>query len=110
MSEAFGSAIERRAFELPGYPLFSVRPAVERRKGRNGGGLFVGPAGGRGTHLQGGTVATLAGVDGDDAVERRANAAEAREANLRREGGGSDGQAKVVGHWCAQVLGFICFR
>ena len=110
MSEAFGSAIERRAFELPGYPLFSVRPAVERRKGRNGGGLFVGPAGGRGTHLQGGTVATLAGVDGDDAVERGANAAEAREANLRREGGGSDGQAKVVGHWCAQVLGFICSR
>ena len=110
MSEAFGSAIERRAFELPGYPLFSVRPAVERRKGRNGGGLFVGPAGGRGTHLQGGTVATLAGVDSDDAVERRANAAEAREANLRREGGGSTVRRKVLGHWCAQVLGFICFR
>ena len=72
------------------------------------GGFSV--AGGRGTYLQGGTVATLAGVDGDDAVERRANAAEAREANLRREGGGSDGQAKVVGHWCAQVLGFICSR
>jgi hypothetical protein len=72
------------------------------------GGFSV--AGGRGTYLQGGTVATLAGVDSDDAVERRANAAEAREANLRREGGGSTVRQKVVGHWYAQVLGFICFR
>ena len=72
------------------------------------GGFSV--ASGRGTYLQGGTVATLAGVDSDDAVERRANAAEAREANLRREGGGSTVRRKVLGHWCAQVLGFICFR
>lgn len=53
------------------------------------GGFSV--AGGRGTYLQGGTVATLARVDRDDAVERFADAAEAGEANLRG-GGGRRGQ------------------
>lgn len=64
-----------------------IRPSSVPRERAKWGGFSV--AGGRGTYLQGGTVATLAGVDSDDAVERRANAAEAREANLRREGGGS---------------------
>jgi len=106
VSEAFGTAIdEPSSADIH----FSVRPSRVLREGAKNGGLLVGRGGAR-THLQGGTVATLAGVDGDDAVERRADAAEAREANLRREGGGSTVRQKVVGHWYAQVLGFICFR
>lgn len=105
MSEAFGTAIdESRSADIH----FSVRPSRVLREGAKNGASRR-PRGAR-THLQGGTVATLAGVDGDDAVERRADAAEAREANLRREGGGSTVRQKVVGHWYAQVLGFICFR
>ena len=105
MSEAFGTAIdESRSADIH----FSVRPSRVLREGAKNGASRR-PRGAR-THLQGGTVATLAGVDGDDAVERRADAAEAREANLRREGGGSTVRRKVLGHWCAQVLGFICFR
>ena len=105
MSEAFGTAIdESRLADIH----FSVRPSRVLREGAKNGASRR-PRGAR-THLQGGTVATLAGVDGDDAVERRADAAEAREANLRREGGGSTVRQKVVGHWYAQVLGFICFR
>jgi hypothetical protein len=50
-------------------------------------------------HLQGGTVATLAGVDGDDAVERLALAAEAGEANLRRRRAGVEVSLEVVGFW-----------
>jgi hypothetical protein len=106
VSEAFGTAIdESRSADIH----FSVRPSRVLREGAKNGGASRLPRGAR-THLQGGTVATLAGVDGDDAVERRADAAEAREANLRREGGGSTVRQKVVGHWYAQVLGFICFR
>jgi hypothetical protein len=105
VSEAFGTAIdESRSADIH----FSVRPSRVLREGAKNGASRR-PRGAR-THLQGGTVATLAGVDGDDAVERRADAAEAREANLRREGGGSTVRQKVVGHWYAQVLGFICFR
>ena len=105
MSEAFGTAIdESRSADIH----FSVRPSRVLREGAKNGASRR-PRGAR-THLQGGTVATLAGVDDDDAVERRADAAEAREANLRREGGGSTVRQKVVGHWYAQVLGFICFR
>ena len=105
MSEAFGTAIdESRSADIH----FSVRPSRVLREGAKNGASRR-PRGAR-THFQGGTVATLAGVDGDDAVERRADAAEAREANLRREGGGSTVRQKVVGHWYAQVLGFICFR
>jgi hypothetical protein len=105
VSEAFGTAIdEPSSADIH----FSVRPSCATRRGEKWGASRR-PRGAR-THLQGGTVATLAGVDGDDAVERRADAAEAREANLRREGGGSTVRQKVVGHWYAQVLGFICFR
>jgi hypothetical protein len=105
VSEAFGTAIDEPSSADIHY---RFAPVVCYAKGRKMGASRR-PRGAR-THLQGGTVATLAGVDGDDAVERRADAAEAREANLRREGGGSTVRQKVVGHWYAQVLGFICFR
>ena len=50
-------------------------------------------------HLQGGTVATLAGVDGDNAIERLALAAEASEANLWRRRVGEEVSLEVVGFW-----------
>ena len=79
MSEAFGTAIdESRSADIH----FSVRPSRVLREGAKNGASRR-PRGAR-THLQGGTVATLAGVDGDDAVERRADAAEAREAKARK--------------------------
>ena len=80
MSEAFPAT----ELEICGVPRFDPSQQCATRKGEMGG---FSVAGGRGTYLQGGTVATLAGVDSDDAVERRANAAEAREANLRRRVG-----------------------